>query len=200
MPSFGFLSDLDLLLFGRLQLAIGLSLGAQALDRIHHVGLLRQHRIAEFLGPIEIVVHHGEYGRHRYQCLHARVPILIGERVVKLVALQGFVGLRPTIGLDHFERIGRRHEHLREQRIGIKRDRRHERVKLILAEGLLLRRCGFGASGLASGKGWPRHERGDAGPRPRAMHRFALTLASQPQPSGKKGNNRGHAAALRVFC
>jgi len=52
MPSFGFLSDLDLLLFGRLQLAIGLSLGAQALDRIHHVGLLRQHRIAEFLGPI----------------------------------------------------------------------------------------------------------------------------------------------------
>jgi hypothetical protein len=76
------------------------------LDRVHHLGLLRQHRVLELLGPIEIVVHHGEHGRRRHQRLHARVPILFGKCVVELVALQGFIGLGKAVCLYNLERIG----------------------------------------------------------------------------------------------
>jgi hypothetical protein len=34
-----------------------------ALDRVHHVGLLRQHGVAEILGPIDLVAHHLEHVR-----------------------------------------------------------------------------------------------------------------------------------------
>jgi hypothetical protein len=58
-----FLPNRDCLLIGRCQLVVRLSLRAQTLDRIHHVGLLRQKRIAELLRPIELTAHHREHGR-----------------------------------------------------------------------------------------------------------------------------------------
>ena len=41
-------------------------------------------------------------------------------------------------GLDHFERIGRCHQDLREQRVGIESDRRYELVELRCTEERLL--------------------------------------------------------------
>ena len=151
------LVDRNLLLLGRGELAVRFGLCAQALDRVHHVRLLRQHRIAELLRPIEILVHHVEHGRRRHERLHARVPILLGESLVELVALQRCIGFGEAVGLHHLERIGRGHQHLREQGVGIERDRRDKRVELALAEGLL-----FGGGGLRAGR---RLVRGKSRPR-----------------------------------
>src|SRR5262249_33278320 len=68
------LFDADILLFVALQLVIRLRFGTQALDRIHDVGLLSEHRIAELLRPVELVVHHGEYAWRRHQRFYAVVP------------------------------------------------------------------------------------------------------------------------------
>jgi hypothetical protein len=75
-----------------------------------------------------------------------------------------------------------------------------ESVELVKVGGLLLRRAVVSVpaacqrQGLAK-TGAPRR------PRPRAMHRAALMLASQPQPSGKKGgNNRDWMPRLCRYC
>jgi Protein of unknown function (DUF3300) len=102
--------------------------------------------------PVEIVVHHGEHRRRRRKRLDARVLILLRKRFVELVALERFIGLRPAVSLHNFQRVGRRHQYLGEQRVGIECDRRHQGVELALAEALLLGRCGVGAGGLAFGQ------------------------------------------------
>jgi hypothetical protein len=96
-----FLTNRDLLLRGRCQLVVRLSLRAQPLDRIHHVGLLRKKRIAEFLCPIELGAHHGEHGRRCNQCLHAAIPRLLVHRGLQLIVLELLVFSQPPIGLHH---------------------------------------------------------------------------------------------------
>ena len=128
------------LLAGRLQLVVGLRLHTQALDRIHDVGLLRQHRVAELLRPVELVAHHVEHvgrGRERF---YAVVPVLLVDRRLERVALESLVGIGPAVGLDDFERIGRGHEDFREQRVGIERDRSDQRIELASGQQLLRRR------------------------------------------------------------
>src|SRR5439155_22172928 len=56
----------DFLLLRRDELLVVISLGAQPLDRIHHVRLLREYGIAEALGPVDLVAH------HRYDVCGAR--------------------------------------------------------------------------------------------------------------------------------
>jgi hypothetical protein len=55
-----------------------------------------------------------------------------------LLAGETFVLGQPAVGADDVERMGRGHEHLRQERIGIERDRRAELVEFICGE---LRRC-----------------------------------------------------------
>ena len=50
--------------------------------------------------------------------------------------------LQPPLCLDHLKREGCRHQHLRKQSIGIKRDRREQRIKLLRVKTLLLCRGG----------------------------------------------------------
>ena len=118
-------------------LPLACAFGAQSLDRVHHIGLLRQHGVAELLGPVELVIHHRQHGRRRYELLDARVPVLLVESPLQLVAFQHLVGFGPALGLDHLERIGRRHQHLRQQRVRIERDRRDELIELTFIEQLL---------------------------------------------------------------
>jgi len=61
------LPDSDSLLWGRCQLFVGLRLCAEALDSVHHICVLRHNRIAEFLGPVELVTHHRQHVRYCYQ-------------------------------------------------------------------------------------------------------------------------------------
>ena len=74
----------------------------------------------------------------RHKLLHARVPVLLVQRRGELVALEALVGLGEAVGLHDLERIGRGHEHLREQRIGIERDRRDKLIELPGIEQILL--------------------------------------------------------------
>ena len=120
----------DLLLFRRLELVGCLRSRAQPLDRVHHVGLLRQHRIAELLRPVELVAHHAQHGRHGDERLHAGVPALLVQRRLQLVAGQSLVGARPAIGLHHLERIGRGHQDFGKQGVRIERDRREQLIEL----------------------------------------------------------------------
>ena len=125
----------DLLLLGRLQVAFGLRLGAQALHGVHHVLLLREERVAELLGPVELLVHHREHLRERDQRLDARVPglALAARPRGPCPSAFGFA-FEPARRFDDLERIGRGHQHLREQRVGIERDRRDELLDLLRLE------------------------------------------------------------------
>ena len=123
--------DRNLLLLGRGEFVLRLRAGAQPLDGVHHVGLLREHGVAELLRPVELAAHHVEDRRRRGQRLHAVVPALLVGSGFELIALQRLVVLGPAIGLHDLERIGRGHQHFRQQGVGIKRDRGDELVKLL---------------------------------------------------------------------
>ena len=64
----------DLLLLGGDQLLVVIGLGTKALDRIHHVRLLREYSVAETLGPVDLVAHHRNDVRRAGQRLDAVVP------------------------------------------------------------------------------------------------------------------------------
>ena len=130
------LLNLDGLLLGRCQLVVGLRLGAQTLDGIHHVRLLGHDRIAELLRPIELGAHHRQHVRCRYQRLDALIPILLVDGGLQRIAFEILVGLQPTFGLHDIERVGGRHQHLGQQRVRIERNRRHELIKFGGLQGL----------------------------------------------------------------
>ncbi len=115
---------------------------AQALDRVHHVGLLLEEGLAQVLGPVEPLAHHPDHARERDQRLDARIPVLVLDRAHRLVALKPRVALRPARRLDHLEGIGRSHQDLRQQRVGIERNRRQHLVQLRLRIALCRRRLG----------------------------------------------------------
>ena len=128
-----FLHHADLL--AAAQVARSLRAAAQLLHGIHHGRLLREEGVAQGFGPVELFVHALQDLREGHQRLHARVPVLVLRRAHGVVALQAGVGARPACRLDHLDRINGRHEDLREQRIGIERDRGEHLVELGLAEG-----------------------------------------------------------------
>ena len=112
-------------------------LGAQTLDRGRDILLLAEQRIAQLLRPVETIVHLLQDGRKRDQRLDADVPRLVGNGLHRRVARQRGIGLLPARGLDDFQRIGRGHQHLRQQRVVIERDRRQDLVELGRRKGLL---------------------------------------------------------------
>jgi hypothetical protein len=123
-----------------LQIPRYLCLVAQFLDGIHDLGLLRQKRVAHTFGPFDLLVHRLQDLRKRDQRFHARIPIHVAHsQHRRLTALVG-VGViaRPACGFDHFQRIGRGHQDLREQRIWIQRDWRQHLVELLLGEGRIV--------------------------------------------------------------
>src|SRR5262249_52847894 len=140
--------DRHLLLLGGLQLVVLLRPVSQPLDRVHHVRLLSQHRIAELLRPVELVAHHLEGIGCCREALDAVVPALLVDRGLERIALEILVLVDPTGGLHDLERIGRRHEHQGQQRVGVERDRRDERVELLGLEQLVARRRRRGARRL----------------------------------------------------
>ena len=115
-----------LVLVGR-KVARGLRLVAQPLHGIHHVVGLRQERIAQALHPGRILAERRERLRECHQRLHARIPRLRSATCFdRVVALGIRIRLRPGRRIGDIARIGRRHQHLRQQRIGIQRDRRDQ--------------------------------------------------------------------------
>ncbi|MNR05426.1 hypothetical protein D3C85_1214580 [compost metagenome] len=123
-----------LLLLGGLQRAGLLRLHAQALHRVHHVIGLGEKGIAHRVYPLRLAAHHVHHGWERDERLHARVPLLVGHRLGRRVAGETGVGLRPLRRRGHIGRVGRRHQHLRQQRIGIERHGCQQLVEMRIVE------------------------------------------------------------------
>ena len=107
---------------------------AKRLHRLHHLRLVGEKCVAELLRPFELVVHHRQHLREAGERHDARIPGLVLQRVFERVALQVPVLLGESRCLDHFERIGRGHQHLAQQLVGVERDRRQQRVELVLRQ------------------------------------------------------------------
>jgi hypothetical protein len=131
---------LDRLLLARRQSSLVLGLLAHPLNRIHDVGLLSEEGVSEIVRPLNVVAepldHVGE-GGHR---LDGGVPRLPGDRVREGLVLEIRVLRHPLLKLDDLERISRRRQRLREQRVGVERDGCDQRVELVGRERLLRRR------------------------------------------------------------
>ena len=148
-------------LLGRgLQVTGLLRLAPQTLDRFNHIALLRQEGVADLLRPVELVAHHVEHVGKPDQGLHARIPGLTRSLVHCGFASLVSVRFGPARSLNHFKRIGRRHQDLTEQRIGIERDGRQQRIKLLIGKygrlGALPGRVGRRIVGLAHDGSHPR--------------------------------------------
>ncbi|MNM78959.1 hypothetical protein D3C81_908790 [compost metagenome] len=126
--------DGDRLLFVRLQVAGCLGLAAQALDRIHHRVGLGEEGVTYPLHPGRVLAKGGQRGGEGDQRLHARVPRLVGDLAHCFVATDIRVRLGPGHRIGDVARIGRGHQHLGEQRVGIQRQRREHLVELFGAE------------------------------------------------------------------
>ena len=131
--------DHDLLILGRDRLLRcrsertgGLRTLAQALNGVHDIRLLREKGVAELLGPLQIAVHHAQELRKRNERFDARIPGLLLQRRRQYVALKRRVGgsLQPAVRLDNLERVGRGHQDLCNQRIGVERNRCHQPIDL----------------------------------------------------------------------
>ncbi len=126
--------DNHLLLRGRLEIAGGLGLLPQFLNRIHHIGLLSQESFTHLLRPGRLFSHHGEDLRKRRQRLHAQVPVHRVQGVIERVPFKARVFLQPAVRFHHLIRISCCYEHLCQQRIRIERNRRQHLVQLLRAE------------------------------------------------------------------
>jgi hypothetical protein len=113
------------LLGRRLQLAVGLRLGAQALHGTHHVRLLGQERVAQIRGPADVLIQARQHIGKRNQGLDARIPVLLPGRVHQRLTFQIAVLLQPLLRLHHFDGIGAGDHDLAQQSIRVERDGRH---------------------------------------------------------------------------
>ena len=126
-----FLLDDDRLLIGGGKIPLRAGAIPHALDGFHHVVLLAEHGIAEILRPVEIVVEQGEGFREGNEGFDTRLPRLRLHGLVESGSAESLVFLAPAAGLDDLQGIGGRHHGLREQIIGIERDRCDQLLQLI---------------------------------------------------------------------
>ncbi len=104
---------------------------AHALHRIHHVVLLREKCIAKVGGPLDVFRQELDNIGQGSQSLDARVPVLLLYGIGQLFLIHALVLGQPLLQLNDLEGIGGGHQHLAEQRIGIERDRRDQRIELV---------------------------------------------------------------------
>jgi hypothetical protein len=111
-----------------------LSLRPHALHCIHHIRLLCQKRVPQVGCPLNIARHSLNHVWKLHQGLDTRVPRLLCHSVRQRFALQILVVIHPLLKLNYFQWVGRSGERLRQEWIGIKRDRRDERIQLLRCE------------------------------------------------------------------
>ena len=127
--------DRHFLLGGGLQIPLRLRPGAQALDGIQHALLVGQERVAQLLGPVELLVQQVEDLGKGGERFDAVVPRLVLELLVELIAREVRIGLDESRGLDDLQRIGGSHQHLRQQGVRIQGDRRRHLLELLRGKG-----------------------------------------------------------------
>jgi hypothetical protein len=121
-----------------------LSFRTQALHCVHHIRLLCQECVSQVRRPLNISGHTLYNVWKLYQCLYAWVPRLLCHCVRQRFAFQILIVIHPLLKLNYFQWIGRSGERLRQQWIGVQRDRRDQRVQLFRWKRscLLICHCG----------------------------------------------------------
>lgn len=120
-----------LLLLSSFQVPFVLGFLAHPLYRIHNVVLLRQKSIPEISRPLDVVGEPLNHVRQGSESLNTWVPRFFRNRIRKRFVFEVFVLYQPLLQLNKLERIRRSGEYLSQHRIGIKRDRRHQRIQLV---------------------------------------------------------------------
>ena len=118
------------MLFCRLQLVVRIRLGAQPLNGVHHIGLLRENCVTELLCPVQLVAHHLQHVGGCRERFDAFVPSLLVDLVLQRIALEILVLCDPTSRLHDLERIRRGHKDLCQQRVGIESYWGNQRIEL----------------------------------------------------------------------
>jgi hypothetical protein len=91
--------------------------------------LLRQECISQVRRPLDIASHPLHHVWKLYQSLDAWVPRLLCDGVRHCFALQILVSIHPLLELDNFKWISGSGECLSQKWIGIKSDRRDQRIQ-----------------------------------------------------------------------
>ena len=87
----------------------------------------------------------------RYQRLHAGIPSLLLDFFLEAIAVNILALHDPAFSLNDLERIGRCHQNLGQQCVWVERNRRHQRIKLLGFQELLVRSLGRGIRVLRPG-------------------------------------------------
>ena len=119
-----------LLLVG-FQIAFVLRLFAHALHGIHYIALLGQEGVAEISRPLNVVRQAIDHVGQGGEGLDACIPRLFRDSIGQRFVLQVLVLLQPLLELNNFQGIRGSRQNLSEHGIGIKCNRRDERVQLI---------------------------------------------------------------------
>jgi hypothetical protein len=94
------------------------------LDGGHYIGLLREERVPQIGRPLNITGHALQDFRSSGQRLYARIPILLCDCLGERLVFDRLVLRHPLLDLDNLERIRRSGQDVRQQLVGIQRDRR----------------------------------------------------------------------------
>ena len=137
------LHPLDRLLVSRLKRSSRFRLGAKLLDDFGDVLGLVHFGVAEVRRPVEVGAHRLDDVRKARERLHRGIPILVVDAGIIVLGDQRLVLVEPALRLDDLHRIGARRQHLREQGVGIERDRGQQLLELVAAEALSGRRLGL---------------------------------------------------------
>jgi hypothetical protein len=92
--------------------------------------LLCQECVSQVRRPLNIAGHALYNVWKLYQCLYAWVPRLLCHCVRQRFSLQILIVIHPLLKLNYFQGISRSGESLSQERIGVQRDRRKQRVQL----------------------------------------------------------------------
>jgi hypothetical protein len=122
---------LHFLLFVRFQIPGSLGFFAHALHGFHQIILLRQKRVAEIGGPLDVVGQTLDHIGQAGECLNAWVPRLLRSSIGECFVLQPGVLRKPLLELDDFERICGCGERLGQHRVGIESNGGHESIQLV---------------------------------------------------------------------
>src|SRR3984885_15248105 len=113
----------DGLLIGRLKRPGRFRLGAKVLDDFGDVLRLVHFGVAEVRRPVEVGAHQLDDVRKARERLHRGIPILIVDAGIIVFGDERLVLIKPALRLDDLHGISACRQHLREQRVGIERDR-----------------------------------------------------------------------------
>jgi len=94
------------------QISRALGFRAHALDRVHHVGFLREEGVPQIRCPRDIVSQLLDYRRERRHGLDTWVPVLLFHRIGQRLVLQVLILSQPLLQLNDFQRIGGSHQRL----------------------------------------------------------------------------------------